>query len=299
MTCPGQVHNRRERVARAAALFGGLVWGTFWVPVRWLEEAGVPGLWPVAMLYGLAAAVLLPVAVWRARALLRGGLRLHFTSFVLGGAIALYAAAFLHTEVVPAVLLFYLTPVWGFLLARVVFGDPMTPPRWIALVLALSGAAVALGPESWPPLPRNSGDWMALVSGLAWVIGSMLMLSRPHVASLDYGVSFLVWGAVGIGVAALALGPPPALPEAGVLAWLLPAVLLLIVPGSLAAIHGAARLNPGLVGILYMMEIGVSLLLAWALTDERIGWSQVLGVALIALAGAAEAVWARFRPRSV
>ncbi len=284
---------RREVGARAGALLGGAVWGAFWVPVRWLEAAGFPGLWPVAALYGVAALALLPLVAWRLSALVAGGWRFHLAGMVLGGSMATYAAAFLHTEVVPAVLLYYLSPVWGFLLARLLQGDRMTPPRWAALGLALCGAAVALGPESWPPMPRNAGDWMALASGFGWVVGSMMMLSRPVAASVDYGIGFFVWGAVGVTLAASLSGPAPAPALWGeALPWLVPVAALLIVPGCLAAVHGAAHLNPGLVGILFMSEIGVSLVLAALLTDEPIGWAQGIGVLFIALAGASEGLWA-------
>ncbi|MGF1446965.1 MAG: DMT family transporter [Pikeienuella sp.] len=294
----GGSHNLREKRARLAAVVGGAVWGAVWVPVRWLEEAGLPGLWPVAVLYGLGAIGLLPLAVTRFGALVAGGWRLHLTGLCLGGTMALYAAAFLYTEVVPAVLLYYLSPVWGFLVARLVAGDLMTPARWIALVLALAGAAFALGPDNWPPMPRNIGDWMALSSGLLWVIGSMVMLSRPAGTSLDYGIVFFVWGALAIALAAWIFDPGPAPDQLRAeLPWLLPLVFLLILPGCLAAIHGAASLNPGLVGILFMTEIGVSLALAWLLTDERIGGAQLLGVLLISLAGAADGIWRRVRAR--
>ncbi|GMG81348.1 hypothetical protein LNKW23_05610 [Paralimibaculum aggregatum] len=292
------MNNGKELRAKIATLFGGAVWGAFWVPVRWLEAAGIAGIWPVALLYGVGALALLPLAAWRWRQLRAGGWRLHLAGLMLGSAMAVYATAFLFTEVVPAVLLYYLSPVWGFLLAWLVLGDRMTPPRWAALVLALAGAALALGPESWPPMPRNIGDWMALSSGMLWVLGSMLMLARPVAGSLDYGISFFLWGAFVMCLAAVIVGP---LPEAGAvtgaLPWLVPLVIVLVLPGCMAAIHGASVLNPGLVGILFMAEIGVSLVLAWHLTDEHIGMPQLAGVALIALAGAAEGLWSIGRGR--
>ncbi|MEO1192480.1 MAG: DMT family transporter [Pseudomonadota bacterium] len=276
--------------AKWAGVFGGLVWGTFWVPVRLLDEAGVTGLWAVALLYGLGALCSLPLLAWRWRRVLAGGWRLQLTGVILGLAIALYGAAFLYTDVASAVLLFYLSPVWGFLLGRIVLRDPVTPVRWLAMVLALGGAAIVLGGSSWPPLPSNPGDWLALASGLLYVIGSLMMLTWRSVPASDYTLSFLVWA----GVAMLLLAPlleGSQLNLEAVVAefpWLLAFVLLVLLPGCYAAVFGASVLNPGVVGILYMTEIGVSLLLAALITDEVFGWREGIGIGLIALAGALE-----------
>lgn len=285
--------------AKLGGLVGGALWGAFWVPVRMLEDAGFQGFWAVAGLYAVAAVVLFPYAAFRWRRVLAGGLRLHATCIVIGWAMAAYAGAFLYTEVIPAVLLYYLSPVWGFLLARIFFNDKITPARWVAMVLALLGAAMIFGVDTWPPMPRNQGDWMALGSGLAFVIGSMMMLSRPEVSSLEYSTGFLIWGAVGL--VALSLIQPVSPPSAGeilqVLPWLGPIALLVLIPGCFAAIHAASVLNPGIVGILFMAEIGVSVILAALLTDEPIGPNQIGGVVLIAMAGALEGIVAIVRRR--
>lgn len=299
---PGDDGGSRIFWAKLAALAGGAVWGTFWWPVRELEAAGIAGLWPVVLLYGAGMLVLGPLYAIRARRLLAGGADLWLIGGLIGGAMAAYAAAFLYTEVVPAVLLYYLSPVWGFLLARIIFGDPVTPVRWLAMALALGGAAVVLGPDQWPPMPRNPGDWLALVAGLFFVLGSMRLLSRPQTSVIDATLAFFACATVGTAAVALADGAPfpDAETLAGVLPWLLPVAGLVLAPGCLAAVHGASVLNPGLVAIIFMAEIGVAVALAAAITDERVTALQIAGVAMIAMAGAAEGVldlWRRRRSR--
>lgn len=289
----------RTTWAKLAALYGGLLWGTFWIPVRELDAAGVAGLWAVALLYFLASLIAFPIMAYRWRQTLRNGWRQQLAGFFLGVALALYATAFLYTEVATAVLLYYLAPVWGFLLARLVLGDPITPVRWISMVLALVGAAVILGGDGWPPLPDNIGDWLALVSGLLFVIGSLMMLSWPKIAPLDYALSFLIWGGSVMLIAALVLEPQ--LPDSGAIAaalpWLLAFVIVGLMPGGAAAIYGATILNPGLVSIIFMSEIGVSIFLAAILTDEPFGLREVAGIILIALAGVIEGLLDLLRKR--
>ncbi len=280
----------RNTWAKLASLYGGLLWGTFWIPVRELDAAGIEDLWAVALLYFLASLVAAPIMLLRWRRTLQNGWRQQLAGFFLGTAMAIYATAFLYTEVATAVLLYYLAPVWGFLLARLVLKDPITPVRWGSMVLALGGAAIILGGEGWPPLPSNLGDWLALASGLLFVIGSLMMLSWPRVAPQDYALSFFFWSGTATLIAALVVEPalPTQADVAAVLPWLVPLVLLGIIPGGAAAIYGATILNPGVVSIIYMSEIGVSILLAALLTDEPFGLREVAGIVLIAIAGAME-----------
>lgn len=289
----------RTTWAKLASLYGGLLWGTFWVPVRELDAAGITGLWAVALLYAVASVGALPVLLWRWRRILANGWRQQLAGFCLGTAMAIYAAAFLYTQVATAVLLYYLAPVWGFVLARLVLRDPITPVRWASMVLALSGAAIILGGEGWPPLPGNVGDWLALASGLLFVIGSLMMLSWPKVAPLDYSLSFFFWSGTAMVIAALVLEPvaPGQAQVAAALPWIAVFVFLGLMPGAAAAIYGATVLNPGLVSIIYMSEIGVSILLAALLTEEPFGLREIAGILLIAVAAVIEGVLDLWRAR--
>jgi drug/metabolite transporter (DMT)-like permease len=53
-------------------------------------------------------------------------------------------------------------------------------------------------------------------------------------------------------------------------------------------IWGAARLDPGRVSILLLLEVGVASLSAGLLTDEPFGWREAIGGLLIVGAGALE-----------
>ncbi|MBC6405455.1 MAG: DMT family transporter [Rhodospirillales bacterium] len=294
----------RQAWAKTATLYGGLLWGTFWVPVRELDKAGIGGLWPVTLLYTMTWVVILPAMLWRWRYIQKGFWKQQVAGFFLGVAAAIYATAFLYTEVATAVLLYYLSPVWGFILARVVLGDPITPVRWFAMVLAIGGAAVILGDGDWPPVPGNIGDWLALSASVLFVTGSLMMLAWKEHSALDYGLAFFLWSGLTMLAATLILdggvldrGLPPLDSLLAEMNWLLPFVLLGMIPGCLAAIYGATVLNPGVVSIIFMSEIGVAVFLAAMLTDEPFGLRQIVGIVLIALAGVIESLldWRRRR----
>ena len=83
-----------------------------------------------------------------------------------------------------------------------------------------------------------------------------------------------------------------ALPAPGVfidvLPWLIPLALVLLIPAGFAVIYGPTQLNPGIAGILFMVEIGVGTITASILTDEPFGWRELTGVLMITSAALIE-----------
>ena len=101
----------------------GVIWGCFWIPARYFDANGLShGLMSTA-LFAVTVVVLLPWALWRFRpaAAERGSL-LHIAVFA-GTAYAFYANSLLLTEVIRALLLFYLTPIWSTVLGIVLLAS--------------------------------------------------------------------------------------------------------------------------------------------------------------------------------
>ena len=88
--------------------FASVLWGVYWIPVRHLEGLGLEGVWPQIFLNVAFFMVALPVAIFRFKEVTDGGLRMMRDTFLVGMAITLYGNAFIFTDVVRAVLLFYL-----------------------------------------------------------------------------------------------------------------------------------------------------------------------------------------------
>ena len=287
--------------AKLAAIYSGLVFGVYWIPLRAMESAGFSGLWSVLVFNLVSLVLVLPLIGYRWRQLIPGRLRLHFGALTAGCAFVLYAGAFLYTEVVRVIVLFYLLPIWGFLLARVVSGDKISAVRWVSMLLGLGGMAAICGFENGLPLPSNIGDWMALAGGMLWAVASMIMLLDQDDA-VNYTIGFVFWSTIVSALAALISTRYGFLPEAqwsgigGVLVWLIPFAVIVIVPAAFATIFGPSQLNPGVVGLLFMTEISVGTITAAILAGEPFGPQEITGVLLITLAGVAEPIYQQVRP---
>lgn len=286
-------HARTDLLPSLAVAVSGVLWGLFWMPFRALGEAGFSGGWASLAFYLGSTAVMVPWALVRWRHLHAAGLNLVFTGAIAGAAFSLYATALLLTEVVRVLLLFYLTPVWGTLLGRLMLGERITPYRGAALVLGLAGLVVMLGFEGGIPMPRNAGDWMALLAGLAWAYGSLRIYMQPHIEAYETTFSFFAGGTlVTAAVALLPLEANEAVPAIAMLGdawpWLLLLVALFGVPPVLMTLWGAARLTPGRVGILLMGEVAVGIVSAALWSGEPFGTREAAGALLIVGAGVVE-----------
>ena len=275
-----------EAKARLACLYAGAVWGLFWIPLRALEETGLHSLWITTVYFLFPAMLVLPVLFLRWRNIMRGGLAFQLTVLASGIALTLYSASIVFTDVIRALMLFYLMPIWSILLARLVLKERITSIRVAAMVMAIAGMLTMFGLGISFPMPRNAGDWMGLAAGLFWAI-TMVRIRRyeDRFASIDLTVGFFLWGLlISSGVAFLLAadqGPSfeqvrPALP------LLLLFMLLLVIPGTYASLWGPKYLNPGVVGLLFMTEIVVGAISAALLAGEPFGYREAIGVSLIA-----------------
>ena len=298
---------RADTVTRAklACVLAGAVWGLFWFPLRWLAEAGFEGPWSAVAFSAAQLLCLAPIVAWRARRLRAGGLPLLLTGLAAGVSMAAYALAVVYTDVIRAMLLFYLTPLWSTLLARVVFGEPITGRRWVAIGLAFGGLVAILGTDGGLPWPRNAGDWLGLASGLVWAVATVRLRLDRRNGAVDITAAFCFWSLATCLAATLLPGTPaaPAWPVvAGEMAWLIPLVAAIGIPGALAALWGPKHVDPGLVGILFMSEIVVGTVTAAIWAGEPFGLAELAGVVLIAAAGlfeAATGLWRRRRPAMI
>ncbi len=285
---------KTETQAKLACAFAGVVWGIFWIPLRAMDQAGITGAWATATMYLCPFLLLLPVIAWRWRRMLRGGVGLQVTGMVTAASLVLYADALIYTEVIRAMLLYYLTPVWSTLLARIYLKEPITLSRWIAIALGFSGIMVIFGADTGVPWPRNTGDWMGLASGMFWAVAAVRMRSDKKNHAIEFTTVQFGWGTLlAIGIALLPLagaGPAPELERvAGVLPWLL-LVLLVVVPGTFAAMWGTPLLSPGIVALLFMTEISVGTVTAALWAGEPFGAREIIGILLISGAGLAESL---------
>ncbi|MFI4983157.1 MAG: EamA family transporter, partial [Nevskiales bacterium] len=108
--------------------------GFNWMPLRFLASRGLTSAWAGLLTAMVAALVLLPVALAQRGRLNGAVLRsLVVTGLINGASMALYIAALLLTDVVRALVLFYLAPMWGVIMGIAVLHEKLTVARTAAV----------------------------------------------------------------------------------------------------------------------------------------------------------------------
>ena len=274
-----------EFKAKLACLYAGAVWGLFWIPLRALEDAGINGLWITVVYFLIPTICLIPIVLSRWQHVKQGGISLQLTTMLSGGALLLYSTSIVYTDVVRAMLLFYLTPIWATILARIFLGDLITPSRIIAMLMAILGMLTIFGLGARFPIPQNIGDWLGIGSGFLWAVAMVrIRMSESH-SAVELTAGFFQWSLIFSAGAAFLLAPSQ-LPKIEQVLPALPLLLifmaLLVLPGTYASLWGPKYLSPGIVGLLFMTEIIVGAISVALLAGEPFGIRELIGVLLIA-----------------
>jgi drug/metabolite transporter (DMT)-like permease len=284
-------------MARTAALRAAGIWPTMalfcaataagfnWLPLHYVAHQGLESAWAGLFTAGISVLIMLPILRWRGpwdRAAICSVL---FSGLVNGGALALYCASMLLTDVVRTLLLFYVAPMWGALLGRFVLGERLTPSRILAIGLCIAGMLVILGDSHGWPWPHNIGDWLALVSGIVFAYGSLRVYEAPAVSATAQTISSML-GCVAVSGLVLFLlpaglaGPTPTF-SPGLLMALIAYALVMIIPINWLWLWSAKYLPPTRVSLIFSLEAVVGIASAALLLDEPFGWREMLGSVLV------------------
>ncbi len=272
-----------------AILAGASIWGLFWIPLRFIDESGVTGLWAVALTMALGLIPALPVAWWLGE-IRREHLRA-ITTIGLGSGIALtlYSAALLETDVVRAIFLFYILPIWTTVFGFLFLNEPLTPGRIAAVLTGLAGLWLLLGGGSGWPLPENRGDWFSLAAGMLW--GATIAVIRKNQAAGAFAnnAATLFFGTVfALALAILLPAQRAAMPDVDALqAVALVAITFSIFglwPAGIGMIWGTRFVPATTSALLTMSEIVVGTISAVLLIGTTLDTPAMFGAVIIVAA---------------
>ena len=280
-----------------ALLIAAGMWGLFWIPQRALEAGGLTGGWATISQMVIPFAMLLPISLWRLYKGQSFGLEFPLIGLLFGGGIACYANSFLLTDVVRALILFYITPVWTTIFEIVFLRQIPRFYRYITLVLALSGVWIVFGQEGVIPLPQNSGDWIALLGGILIAASAVRMEIKKPEGIYPILFSFFFYGGLFTLIQSYFLsdylGDAPSIESwVAMMPWLILIAILFHIPTNIVILGAPSRIGAGIFSIIILFEIVVGTFSAAVLTDELIGWREILGSSFIIFAGLTEIIFA-------
>ncbi len=279
----------QSRLAVAALLLAGLLWGLTWIPLKYFGSQGLNGITLTMMSYGMVGVLALPWLIYRRHTWWPQRNLVLMIAIVGGLANVCFLSAIVRGEVVRVMLLFYLAPVWGVLGGRIFFGEPLTRLRVLGVATAIVGAFLLLGGAAVIASPPGIVDLLALASGMLYA-SQNLFTRAANRTPLD-AKSLVVFVGCGLISSAIVLGTGQQLPEmpslllgqlfgfAGI--WMLAAMVV--------TAWGVSHLEAGRAAILLVFELVAAVVSAMWIAGERLDGIEWVGAALIVGAALLEA----------
>ena len=296
-----QNHGDDSTLPTMAILASTVLWGTWWIPLRKLDALGFGSIMATGGGLLIPLLVMLPVVIMHRKRIAAAGAPLLLGAFFFACALALYAEGVLRGHVARVILLFYLTPVWSTLLARFMLAQPISPRRVLTLVFGLAGMLVILEVDHASPLPRDVGEWLGLVSGIAWGLAMVYARRTPTHPVMDkVALQFIFALLLFCALTIIPGGREWSVANFDItitsLAWLLGFAFVWNLPVVWLTLYGGGRIEPGRIAILLMMEVAIGIITASIFTDEPFGLRELLGAVLIISAGVTEFVKMDYLP---
>ena len=282
-------HPHHYKIAIALAISAG-AWGIYWLPQRILEEGGLTGGWGTIAQMVIGVLLLTPISIWRKFKGRTSGLELPFTGFLIGSGFICYALSFLLTDVVRALILFYMTPVWTTIFEILFLKKRPGLERILTLLLALGGLWIVFSKQTIFPLPENSGDWLAFAGGILFAGGMIRLEVVKYDGVFPLIYSFFVYGAIFNIFAGFLLseylGPMPGIDAfVSMASFLIIISVFYFIPTGIVILWSPSKLGAGLCSILFLSEIIVGVISSSILTDEPFGWREIIGSSMIVIGG--------------
>ena len=277
-------------LARISIVVGAGIWGLFWLPLRYLDNNGVEGIWAVALTMATTLVIAVPVALWKSTLPKEAWRWFLLLGIGMGTSAIFYFAAIILTDVIRAVFLFYMLPIWATIASWLIYGERISRRQLIAILFALLGLYLLLGGDGGWPIPRNLGDWFGLLSGILWALSLTLLRGNPGIDPYLATAAPFLFGtpiAIVIGMFLLVIVPESASawPEFSHVWPLLPASLLfgivVLWPSLFGQIWGARHVSAPSAALLTMSEILLATLSSWFLIGSSLTPLAIVGACFI------------------
>mgnify|MGYP001318118088 CR=1 FL=1 len=265
-----------------------LFWGTYWIPLRFIDKNNNGSIWPFCISF-LIISIFLIKPLFRSFNIIVINKNYHFFigCFFAALAISLYSESLLRGEIAKVVVLFYLCPIWGTILARIILHQPLTIKRIFSILLGLIGLEIIIGIEKGIFFPTNTVEWIAILAGLTWAISTIFFhlgdstkgiektsLTAFIIPFLFFLISFIPGGRnIELTTSLLTIH--------SIYLWIILFALIWLIPSILLIFLSVEVLDPGRINILLALEVVVGILSAGLLTNEIISYREYIGAILV------------------
>lgn len=266
-------------------LMAATLWGVFWLPLRWLEQLGLHGIWITFLIYCGTLVYCIPIVIYSHREFARQPMLLFLIGLASGWCNTAFILAILDGEVVRVVLLFYLSPVWATLLARFILKEQLSRRAYLLLLIAIAGAMLML----WSPLigypwPQNEADWLGLSSGFAFALMNLLVHMARRVSLQTKMVSSWIGVMVVAGIAIMLQHESLTVTDISPVLYALLTGVILMGGMTWLVVYGVTHMPVHRSAIILLFEVVAATVSTYLWTSERMSVREWIGGLAVILA---------------
>ena len=272
----------------AFVLAAATVWATIGLAGRAAFCAGVTPLEAAFYRAGLSFAVVLTVTLLTSPAALRVRAR-DLWLFAAYGLISIaiffyvYLYAIERTSIATAAILLYTAPAFVAVLSALIFKEPLTGVRAVAVALAVAGCVLVVRGYDLVSLRLNlPGVLAGLASGFTYamysIFGKSALRRYSTRVTLTYALGF---GTIFLGGAAVRSGAVSLVHSAETWLVILYLALVTTLLAGVLYLSGLRRIEPGRASLIATIEPVVASVLGYAVLRERLAQWQVVGGLLV------------------
>ena len=270
-----------------AIILSTLLWGTWWFPLRLLNESANNNAIPLTLSFLIAGLFLLCFSLKNVHLLSKRNIVLTLVAATMGAAaMCLYNEGLLRGNVARILIFFYLTAVWSTIIEIVFLKVPLTISRALSITAGFIGLFIITGLDKGNFLPNSLADIFGILSGLLWSICASLIRVNKEL-DVNFGTSiFILMGGVFVLLATL-------LPDGQIISGfnsqilfqtyliILAFAFIWLLPGYWLITYGQNQVDPGRAGILLMFEVVIGIISAYLIANELISIRELLGALFI------------------
>ena len=280
-----------EKTLSLAIFISAALWGLYWIPLRAIENMGIPGSWTVPFFNACPLLVLIPLFIFYFKIIQGNWMVTLLASIMIGFAFSFYAYGLLETTVIRATLLFYLSPIWSTMIGVIWLKEKFTKARVISIFIGLLGLFFLLSPNNLSNQSLNIGDLFSILSGFCWGVGGSILKRNSNTVSIISLATLLYLSTTVISIIFATLFYADPLPNLASIKSAFPTAafwsIFILSPGFIVIFKVSQILFPGRVGILMMSEVIVACISASIFLPEEtmviIQWFGVIGIVSAAL----------------
>ncbi|MBO1927130.1 DMT family transporter [Thiomicrorhabdus sp. 6S2-11] len=276
-----------------------VIWGMTWLPLKILHDYGFNGIaisfWVYALMFIAISAFL-----WRYPTQIKQNwLALLGILLFGGGALLAFNTSMIFGDVIRAMVLFYLLPLWGLIGGRLFLGEKITPIRSIGMGLSIIGAFLVVGGFNAFNSAPSWIDLLAISAGFLFAMNNVIFRATPELPTV-LKLNFMFLGTTLLALLALLQMDLSIVPEVSSHAWLtlIGFAMIWMLLANYGTQWAVTQMESGKSSIILILELVTAVVSASLILGETMKPIEMFGGLLIFIAALLETLSARNKQQS-